>query len=163
MKSFLFTAAALLAAASAHGATLTTTNMAGSPGFYAVAPEQTYFDYDHRFASLNEAGAATVDVQTQTFWTDADQFWLFDANDVGALHTIDLTPLPSLVNLTMHEIDNGQQRVSYRYFYGQTTGGVTVEQWLPVVNRTVAGVPEPAAALLGLAAAAGLALIRRVY
>lgn len=39
--------------------------------------------------------------------------------------------------------------------------GDEVNRWLPV-SSSLAGVPEPSAAMLGLAAAAGLALIRRV-
>jgi hypothetical protein len=161
MRNLLLSLVALtlVAAGQSHAATLTLTNQSANSTFFAVAPEQDYFDYDHRYASLNQTGAPAVDVQTSTFWTDANQFWLFGADNKGVLHTIDLNPMPTLVNVTLHQIVNGQQRSTYQYFFGQTTNGVIAEQWLPVVTRTLApaGVPEPstlALAALGLVGAA---------
>ena len=55
----------------------------------------------------------------------------------------------------------GKNATAWAFNYDPYVGD-EVTRWLPV-SSSLAGVPEPPAALLGLAAAAGLALVRRVY
>lgn len=55
----------------------------------------------------------------------------------------------------------GKNATAWAFNYDPYVGD-EVTRWLPV-SSSLAGVPEPSAALLGLAAAAGLAMIRRAY
>lgn len=154
----LIAASVLLFAAQAQAATLSTTGP--SAGLTEVTVDQPY-------GQFSKAGLTGDTLQSigSTFWTDAPQVWITDYLGVGSLHTLVLTPDVSLIAVRpTYGPELTTQEFGYEYHINSSHGLLRQELGpinLPYGAASLAAIPEPATALLGLMGAGVLWVGRR--
>lgn len=159
MLRFIAAASVLLFAVTVNAATLSTTGPA--TGLTHVVVDQPY----GQFTKVGLTGTTLQTWGFDEFWTDAPQVWITDYLGVGSLHTLMLAPEVSLIavrptygpDLTTQEFAYEYQINSGQGFLRQQLGPVN----LPYGAASLAVVPEPATALLGVMGAGVLWVGRR--
>lgn len=128
--------------------------------FYRVELEPQYgHNYDYDYVAINMVNANKYHVQTDDFWSDANQLWIGKFDGIGSVHTFDLEPMPTLIHVSMENmIGISNMRYIYSYYYGATISNPRKEEVILNVGP-IGSVPEPST--LGMVGVALLGLIRR--